>query len=134
MVIAECDDGVEQSTAVADRRDTELAQILARQPAQHLPVNVVAAESGPILFEPEPTQPFGHIHRSCPETAEILLLGAIARVGERQHVRDAWRPRGLRDRSSRPHFRCRRLTNLGLRRDHVTTGNDRRVGGAFGSC
>src|ERR1700674_1027732 len=46
-------DGVEQPTAVADRPDAELAQILARQPAQNLAVNVVVAERGRILFEPE---------------------------------------------------------------------------------
>jgi len=47
---------------VADRRDTQRAQIFGRQPAQYLPVDVVGAERGQIFFEPEPAQPFGHIH------------------------------------------------------------------------
>src|SRR6516162_8260099 len=48
-----------------DRRDAEFAQILARQPAQNLAVNVIVAESGPILFEPEIAQPFAYMHLNC---------------------------------------------------------------------
>jgi len=56
---------------VTNRRDAEFAQIIARQPPQNLPINVVVAERGPILFEPKAAQPFGHIHRSRPETASL---------------------------------------------------------------
>ena len=54
-----------------DRRDTEFAEILARQPAQNFPVDVVVAERGRVLFEPETAQPFGHIHRYRSETASL---------------------------------------------------------------
>ena len=50
-----------------DRRDTEFAEILARQPPQNFPVDVVVAECGRVLFEPETAQPFGHIHTCRPE-------------------------------------------------------------------
>jgi mRNA interferase HigB len=56
---------VEQPPAVAYRGDPELAQILARQPAQNLSINVVVAERGPILFEPETAQPFAYMHLNC---------------------------------------------------------------------
>jgi hypothetical protein len=62
VAIADSGDGVKQAAAVADRRDAEIAQIVACQPAQNLPVNVVVAERWRILFEPEVPQPFGHIH------------------------------------------------------------------------
>jgi hypothetical protein len=62
VAIAESGDRVKQAAAVADRRDAEIAQIVAGQPAQNLPVNVVVAERWRILFEPEVPQPFGHIH------------------------------------------------------------------------
>ena len=58
-------DGVEQSAAVADGPDAELPQILARQPAQNLRVNIVVSERGRILFEPDLAQSLGHIHRNC---------------------------------------------------------------------
>jgi len=60
---AERSDSVEDSAAVADRHDAELTQILGRQPPQHLPVNVVLAERGRVLFEPEAAQPFRYIDR-----------------------------------------------------------------------
>ena len=60
--IDESGDRVKQAAAVADRRNAEIAQIVAGQPAQNLPVNVVVAERWRILFEPEVPQPFGHIH------------------------------------------------------------------------
>jgi hypothetical protein len=44
------------------RVDAEIAQIVACQLAQNLPVNVVVAERGRVLFEPEVPQPFGDIH------------------------------------------------------------------------
>ena len=56
---------------MADRRDTQLAQVLSREPAQNLPINVVVAERGHILLEPEAAQPFDHIHGSCLETASL---------------------------------------------------------------
>ena len=62
LTIAERRDGVDQTPAVADRRDAELAQILGRQPPQNLPVDIVVAERGRILVEPEIAQPLGHIH------------------------------------------------------------------------
>ena len=40
----------------------DLAQILGRQPPQNLPVDIVVAERGRILVEPEIAQPLGHIH------------------------------------------------------------------------
>src|SRR5262249_43117732 len=61
--------GIEQPAAVPDRCNAELTQILARESAQNLPINVLVTKPGPILFEPESAQPFGHIHRICPETA-----------------------------------------------------------------
>jgi len=54
-----------------DRRDTEFAEILARQPPQNFPVDVVVAECARVLFEPETAQPFGHIHTCRPETASL---------------------------------------------------------------
>jgi hypothetical protein len=66
-------DGAEQSAAVADRCHAERLQILARQPAQNLLVNVVVAERGQISFEPEAAQPFGHIHRNCIGTASLRI-------------------------------------------------------------
>jgi len=71
LSITQCGDGIEQPAAVTDRRDAKLAQIVGRKPVQHLPVNIVIAERGHVLFEPEAAQPFGHIHRSCPETASL---------------------------------------------------------------
>jgi hypothetical protein len=41
--------------------------MLACQPAQNLPVNVVVAERGHILFTPEAAQPFGYLYPSCPQ-------------------------------------------------------------------
>jgi len=64
-------DSIEQSAAMPDRRDTEFAEILARQPPQNFPVDVVVAECGRVLFEPETAQPFGHIHTCRPETASL---------------------------------------------------------------
>ncbi len=74
----ECGDRVKHSAAVADRRDAELAQILARQPAQNLLVNVVVAERGRILFEPKPAQPFGHIHRSHYSPGAVFCPGCLS--------------------------------------------------------
>jgi hypothetical protein len=54
-----------------DRRDTEFAEILARQPPQNFPVDVVVAECGRVLFEAETVQPFGHIRRYRPETTSL---------------------------------------------------------------
>src|SRR5580704_13197953 len=69
---------------MADRRDAQLTEIRARKPAQHLAVNVVGAECGQILLEPEPAQPFGYIHRSCltPATRGPLQppCGILSRV------------------------------------------------------
>jgi hypothetical protein len=56
---------------VPDRRDPKLTQVFARQSTQNLPVDVVIAERGRVLFKPEAAQPFGHIHRSRPETASL---------------------------------------------------------------
>ena len=69
-------DGVEQASAVADRRDAQLAQILGCQPAQHLPVNVVVAERGRVLFEPETAQPPTYIHWSRPKPASRAFTTA----------------------------------------------------------
>jgi hypothetical protein len=60
---AERGDGVEHSAAMTDRGDAQLAQILGREPAQYVLVNVVGAEPGYVLLEPKPAQPFGYIHR-----------------------------------------------------------------------
>jgi hypothetical protein len=57
-----------------DRRDAELAKILARQPVQNLPVNIVFMERGRILLEPEATQPKCNIHFFCPG---LLPRGSI---------------------------------------------------------
>ena len=65
LVLAQRGDCVEQAAAMADRRDTQLAQVLSREPAQKLPINVVVAERGHISFEPEAAQPSDHIHGSC---------------------------------------------------------------------
>src|SRR5207253_736046 len=73
-------DGVEQSAAMADRRDTQLAQILGRQPRQNLPVNVVVAKRGHILFEPEAAQPFGHIHWNCLNRQTVSRITIPARL------------------------------------------------------
>jgi hypothetical protein len=70
LTISECGDSVEQAAAVADRRDTQLAQVLSREPAQAR--QFVVAERGRVLFEPEAAQPFGHFHWSCPETASLV--------------------------------------------------------------
>ena len=59
---AERADSIEQPAAMADGCDPKLAQILRRQPAQVLSVDVVVAERGRILFQPEAAQPSGHIH------------------------------------------------------------------------
>ena len=56
---------------MADRRNTELAQILNRQPAQNLPINVVVTEHGLISLEPKAAEPFGHFHMSRLETASL---------------------------------------------------------------
>jgi hypothetical protein len=56
---------------MTNRCDAELAEILAGQPAQYLPINVIVAERGRISLEPEAAQPFGHNHRSCPGTASL---------------------------------------------------------------
>jgi hypothetical protein len=50
------------SLAMAYRRNPELAQILSCQPAQHLLVNVVVAERGRVLLEPEAAQPSHYVH------------------------------------------------------------------------
>ena len=63
--------GIEQPAAVPDRRNSELTQILARESVENLPINVMVTERGRVLFEPKAAQPFGHIHRSCPETASL---------------------------------------------------------------
>ena len=67
-------DGIEQPEAVPDRRNPEIAQIVARQPSQNFAVNVVLMERWRVLFEPETAKPFGDIHRSCPETATFGIL------------------------------------------------------------
>src|SRR5689334_80238 len=54
---------------MTDRGDAQLAQILGREPAQYILVDVVGAEPGCVLLEPEPTQPLGYIHRDCLTTA-----------------------------------------------------------------
>src|SRR5262249_27462063 len=71
LYVPQSGNGIEQPATVTNRRDTELAQILARESTQNLPINVVVAERGLILFEPEASQPFGHIHRSCPEATSL---------------------------------------------------------------
>jgi len=43
----------------------QLAQVLSREAAQNLLIDVVVAERGHISFEPEAAQPLGHIHVSC---------------------------------------------------------------------
>jgi hypothetical protein len=64
---AERGNGVEQSAAMANRGDPKLAKVLGRQPAQYFPVNVVVAERGLILLEPEAAQPFAYIHSRSPK-------------------------------------------------------------------
>src|SRR6516164_970422 len=78
--------------------------MLTRQPTQNLPVNVVVAEPGRILFEPEAAQPFGHIHRSCPETAgpqELLQRrrSIMSRLLRGVCFPDSLRSRGIADAS-----------------------------------
>src|SRR5208282_6363598 len=50
-----------------DRCDAETDQIIGHQLRQHSGVDVVGGEGRRILLEPEPAQPFGYIHCSCPE-------------------------------------------------------------------
>jgi hypothetical protein len=50
---AQSGDGIEQATAVADRGDAQLAQILGGQPPQDRIVDVIVAESRSVLFEPQ---------------------------------------------------------------------------------
>jgi hypothetical protein len=72
-------DRVKQPPAVTDRCDTQLAQILGREPTQDLSVNIVVAERWPVLFEPEAAQPFGHIHSNCLERASCIELSTTGR-------------------------------------------------------
>jgi len=80
---------------MADRRNTELAQILNRQPAQNLPINVVVTEHGLISLEPKAAEPFGHFHMSRLETASLAnhynsRRGILSRLRERRsHARSA---------------------------------------------
>jgi len=69
-VLERCN-GIEQPAAVPDRRDPEIAQILGRQPAQNLTINIVVTERRRVLFEPETAKPFGDVHRCCPDTASL---------------------------------------------------------------
>jgi hypothetical protein len=38
LALAQRGDGVEQAAAMADGRDTQVAQVLSREPAQNLPI------------------------------------------------------------------------------------------------
>jgi len=49
----------------------QLAQVLSREAAQNLLIDVVVAERGHISFEPEAAQPSDHIHGSCLTTASV---------------------------------------------------------------
>src|SRR5215470_1804205 len=82
---------------MTNRCDAELAEILAGQPAQYLPINVIVAERGRILLEPEAAQPFGHIHRSCPGTASLgkhytPVLQSVQLCERYLHEHPRWRP------------------------------------------
>src|SRR5438067_730534 len=56
------------------------AQVVRRQPAPDLPVNIVDAECGRILFEPEAAQPFGNVHRA---SHTLTLLYSLAGRSDR---------------------------------------------------
>jgi len=70
---------------MADRVDAKFAQILGRQPAQDLPVDVVLAKRGRVLLEPEAAQPFGHVHRNCIKNREPcrIIQPACGRMSRR---------------------------------------------------
>jgi hypothetical protein len=56
---------------MSDRGYANAGQVVGRQLRQHLGVDIILAQRGRVLFEPEAAQPFGHIHRSCPQTADL---------------------------------------------------------------
>ena len=63
----------------------QLAQVLSREAAQNLLIDVVVAERGHISFEPEAAQPLGHIHVSSLKTSSLgdhykALRGILSRL------------------------------------------------------
>ena len=72
---------VEQPPAMANRCDAQVAQILGRQPAQNLPVDVVGTERRRVFFEPELAQPLHDVHGGAlanetePSVRQFGLLG-----------------------------------------------------------
>ena len=50
----ECGGRVEQAVAVADRRNARLRQVFRRQPAQDLPVDMLARNAGRYWSSPRP--------------------------------------------------------------------------------
>src|ERR1700730_10899524 len=62
-----------QPTAVADRGDAEVLEVLCRQTRQHSVIDVVVAEYRFVLCAPEPAQPPRDIHaRQCdPRSARV---------------------------------------------------------------
>ena len=61
-LVAECGDGGEQFSTVANRGYAEADQIVGGQLRQHLDVDVVALESLLVLFEPQTVQPCCDVH------------------------------------------------------------------------
>jgi hypothetical protein len=59
-------DGVEQLTAMPDKSDTKILQVLRRQTRQDRPVDLILAECRLILFEAKPPQPTSDVHGGAP--------------------------------------------------------------------
>ena len=60
--LARRSDRLEQLTAVADRGDAEVLEVLSRQTRQHSAIDVVVAEYRFVLSEPAPARPPRDIH------------------------------------------------------------------------
>jgi hypothetical protein len=64
----ECGGRVEQAVAVADRRNAQLRQVFRRQPAQDLPVDMLARNAGRYWSSPRP--------RNHSATSTAISVGA----------------------------------------------------------
>ena len=63
---AQSGDGVEQLTAMPDKSDTKVLQVLRRQVRQDRVVDLILAECRLILFEAKPPQPTSDVHGGAP--------------------------------------------------------------------